>query len=62
MRLPCLHWASARRAPNPPVGCVILDSGGRVVGEGFHRRKGEAHTEVNALVAAGPLPAAARPW
>ncbi|MGV9321510.1 bifunctional diaminohydroxyphosphoribosylaminopyrimidine deaminase/5-amino-6-(5-phosphoribosylamino)uracil reductase RibD [Streptomyces sp. NPDC003660] len=40
-------------SPNPPVGCVILDRGGRVVGEGFHRRKGEAHAEVNALAAAG---------
>lgn len=40
-------------SPNPPVGCVVLDRGGRVVGEGFHRRKGEAHAEVNALAAAG---------
>ncbi|MFF0382894.1 bifunctional diaminohydroxyphosphoribosylaminopyrimidine deaminase/5-amino-6-(5-phosphoribosylamino)uracil reductase RibD [Streptomyces sp. NPDC004286] len=40
-------------SPNPPVGCVILDQGGRVIGEGFHRRKGEAHAEVNALAAAG---------
>ncbi|MFH9426751.1 bifunctional diaminohydroxyphosphoribosylaminopyrimidine deaminase/5-amino-6-(5-phosphoribosylamino)uracil reductase RibD [Streptomyces sp. NPDC017615] len=40
-------------SPNPPVGCVILDRGGRVVGEGFHLRKGEAHAEVNALAAAG---------
>ncbi|WP_435809323.1 bifunctional diaminohydroxyphosphoribosylaminopyrimidine deaminase/5-amino-6-(5-phosphoribosylamino)uracil reductase RibD [Streptomyces seoulensis] len=40
-------------SPNPPVGCVILDRGGRVVGEGYHRRKGEAHAEVNALAAAG---------
>jgi diaminohydroxyphosphoribosylaminopyrimidine deaminase / 5-amino-6-(5-phosphoribosylamino)uracil reductase len=41
-------------SPNPPVGCVILDAGGRVAGEGFHRRKGEPHAEGNALVAAGP--------
>jgi diaminohydroxyphosphoribosylaminopyrimidine deaminase / 5-amino-6-(5-phosphoribosylamino)uracil reductase len=40
-------------SPNPPVGCVILDRHGHVVGTGFHRRKGEAHAEVNALVAAG---------
>ncbi|WP_078858563.1 bifunctional diaminohydroxyphosphoribosylaminopyrimidine deaminase/5-amino-6-(5-phosphoribosylamino)uracil reductase RibD [Streptomyces sp. NRRL F-2799] len=40
-------------SPNPPVGCVVLDRGGRVVGEGFHLRKGEAHAEVNALAAAG---------
>lgn len=40
-------------SPNPPVGCVILDSRGRTVGEGYHRRKGESHAEVNALLAAG---------
>lgn len=40
-------------SPNPPVGCVILDSGGRTVGEGYHVRKGESHAEVNALAAAG---------
>jgi diaminohydroxyphosphoribosylaminopyrimidine deaminase/5-amino-6-(5-phosphoribosylamino)uracil reductase len=40
-------------SPNPPVGCVILDRAGRPVGEGFHRRKGEAHAEVNALDSAG---------
>ncbi|MFN2494359.1 MAG: hypothetical protein ABR608_00405, partial [Pseudonocardiaceae bacterium] len=40
-------------SPNPPVGCVILDSAGRAVGEGYHVRKGEAHAEVQALHAAG---------
>lgn len=40
-------------SPNPPVGCVILDSEGRAVGEGYHLRKGESHAEVNALTAAG---------
>ncbi|MFI6079080.1 bifunctional diaminohydroxyphosphoribosylaminopyrimidine deaminase/5-amino-6-(5-phosphoribosylamino)uracil reductase RibD [Actinoplanes sp. NPDC051343] len=40
-------------SPNPPVGCIILDRQGHIVGTGFHRRKGEAHAEVNALGAAG---------
>jgi diaminohydroxyphosphoribosylaminopyrimidine deaminase/5-amino-6-(5-phosphoribosylamino)uracil reductase len=39
-------------SPNPPVGCVILDSDGRPVGEGYHQCKGEPHAEVRALAAA----------
>jgi diaminohydroxyphosphoribosylaminopyrimidine deaminase/5-amino-6-(5-phosphoribosylamino)uracil reductase len=38
--------------PNPRVGCVLVQDG-RVVGEGWHQRAGEAHAEVNALAAAG---------
>jgi diaminohydroxyphosphoribosylaminopyrimidine deaminase/5-amino-6-(5-phosphoribosylamino)uracil reductase len=38
--------------PNPLVGAVVVRDG-RIVGEGFHQRYGEAHAEVNALAAAG---------
>ena len=40
--------------PNPRVGCVIVQ-GDRVVGEGWHRKAGEAHAEAAALQAAGDL-------
>jgi diaminohydroxyphosphoribosylaminopyrimidine deaminase/5-amino-6-(5-phosphoribosylamino)uracil reductase len=42
-----------RTSPNPAVGAVVV-SGGRVVGEGFHRKAGAPHAEVIALQAAGP--------
>jgi diaminohydroxyphosphoribosylaminopyrimidine deaminase/5-amino-6-(5-phosphoribosylamino)uracil reductase len=38
--------------PNPVVGAVVV-SGGEVVGEGWHERKGGPHAEVVALEAAG---------
>ncbi|NYI96983.1 diaminohydroxyphosphoribosylaminopyrimidine deaminase/5-amino-6-(5-phosphoribosylamino)uracil reductase [Streptomonospora nanhaiensis] len=40
-------------APNPPVGCVILDESGEIVGQGYHQRKGESHAETIALAQAG---------
>lgn len=36
-------------SPNPRVGCVIVAADGRLLGEGWHQRAGEAHAEVNAL-------------
>lgn len=35
--------------PNPMVGAVIVSPSGRIIGEGWHRRCGEAHAEVNAV-------------
>ena len=36
-------------SPNPMVGAVIVDNSGRIIGEGYHRRCGEGHAEVNAI-------------
>lgn len=38
--------------PNPRVGCVIVKDN-EIVGEGYHRKAGEAHAEINALQQAG---------
>ena len=45
--------AEGRTSPNPLVGAVVLNSEGRLVGEGFHARSGEPHAEVGALAQAG---------
>lgn len=37
-------------SPNPLVGCVIV-SDGKIIGEGYHEKFGEAHAEVNAVKA-----------
>lgn len=42
----------ATTSPNPHVGALVVQRG-RVVGEGWHRRAGEAHAEPQALAAAG---------
>jgi len=39
-------------SPNPMVGAVLVKNG-RVVGEGFHRRFGGPHAEIEAIKAAG---------
>jgi diaminohydroxyphosphoribosylaminopyrimidine deaminase / 5-amino-6-(5-phosphoribosylamino)uracil reductase len=50
-----LHLARrgwGQTAPNPLVGAVVVRDG-RIVGEGWHARFGEAHAEAMALAAAG---------
>ncbi len=39
--------------PNPMVGAVVLDSHGKIVGEGWHEDFGGPHAEVNALAEVG---------
>jgi diaminohydroxyphosphoribosylaminopyrimidine deaminase/5-amino-6-(5-phosphoribosylamino)uracil reductase len=39
-------------APNPAVGCVILDRAGELIGEGWHEYERRDHAEVAALKAA----------
>lgn len=36
-------------SPNPMVGAVIVSDDGRIIGEGWHRKYGGPHAEVNAV-------------
>jgi diaminohydroxyphosphoribosylaminopyrimidine deaminase/5-amino-6-(5-phosphoribosylamino)uracil reductase len=48
-----LAWRGRYTAhPNPRVGCVLVKDG-KIIGEGWHQRTGEAHAETIALAAAG---------
>ncbi len=47
----CLKLAklgAGNTSPNPMVGCVIVHKG-KIIGEGYHQKYGEAHAEVNAI-------------
>ncbi|MEO8702632.1 MAG: bifunctional diaminohydroxyphosphoribosylaminopyrimidine deaminase/5-amino-6-(5-phosphoribosylamino)uracil reductase RibD [Kofleriaceae bacterium] len=48
----CLELADryrGRTAPNPLVGCVVLDRRGAVIAEGAHHAAGKPHAEIEAL-------------
>lgn len=50
-----IDWAKRglyTTSPNPRVGCVLVRAG-QIIGQGYHRRAGEAHAEVNAISDAG---------
>lgn len=40
-------------SPNPMVGAVIVAPDGSIIGEGWHRKCGEGHAEVNAVASVG---------
>ncbi len=42
-----------RTAPNPIVGCVIVDARGKVLAEGAHKGPGTKHGEIDALAKLG---------
>lgn len=59
----CIQLAKNGRmstAPNPMVGAVVVCDG-RIIGEGYHVRCGEAHAEVNALASVRPADEALLP-
>lgn len=41
-------------SPNPMVGAVVVSPDGRIIGEGWHRKYGQAHAEVNAMASISP--------
>ncbi len=45
--------ALGRTSPNPPVGAIVLDAAGAVVGRGWTQPVGGAHAEIEALAEAG---------
>lgn len=52
MALDLARRGCGKTNPNPMVGAVIV-KGGEVVGTGFHRKAGEQHAEIVALLEAG---------
>ena len=50
--LKCIELAKkglGKTYPNPLVGCVIVNEN-KIISEGWHKRAGENHAEINALL------------
>ena len=39
-----------KTAPNPMVGCVVLDKNNEIISTGYHHKYGENHAERDALL------------
>ncbi|MBZ4664930.1 bifunctional diaminohydroxyphosphoribosylaminopyrimidine deaminase/5-amino-6-(5-phosphoribosylamino)uracil reductase RibD [Mahella sp.] len=50
LELARMGWGTTN--PNPMVGAVVVKDG-RIIGEGYHKKAGEPHAEINALRDAG---------
>lgn len=48
------HRGIGLTSPNPPVGAVIVSSGGDLIAKGWHRRAGGPHAEIEALHSVPP--------
>ncbi len=53
MRVALDEARKAIPSPNPPVGAVVVDKDGNLVGQAFHAHAGEEHAETLALAHAG---------
>ena len=53
MRLALDEASKGSPSPNPPVGAVLVQPGGAIVGRGYHVRPGREHAEVAAIRDAG---------
>ncbi len=47
--LRCAYQFAGASAPNPPVGCVLLDAQGRRLADGAHEKAGALHAEALAI-------------
>ncbi|MDE6681880.1 MAG: bifunctional diaminohydroxyphosphoribosylaminopyrimidine deaminase/5-amino-6-(5-phosphoribosylamino)uracil reductase RibD, partial [Muribaculaceae bacterium] len=48
------RYGSGFVSPNPMVGAVVVSPDGRIIGEGWHRKFGGPHAEVNAMASIHP--------